>query len=46
MTETIDKLYLELSLISKAKTAKEIELENKIKDMQEEINRLSKLLPG
>lgn len=29
-TETLDKLYLELSLISKAKTAREIELEAKL----------------
>lgn len=28
MTETLDKLFLELSLVSKAKTAREIQLED------------------
>lgn len=32
-TETIDKLYLELSQISNAKTGKEIHLENRIREI-------------
>lgn len=35
--ETIDKLYLELSRVSQAKTAREIELEKKLADTEEKL---------
>jgi hypothetical protein len=37
MLETINKLYLELSHVTTAKTAREIELEQKIESLEREI---------
>lgn len=44
MTETIDKLYLELSLISKAKTKRELELEAQIEALNDHQKNLQNLL--
>ncbi len=38
MTETIDKLFLELSLVTSASTSKEIELRNTMRGLLDVIN--------
>jgi hypothetical protein len=43
-TETIDKLYLELSLVSTATTAKEIKLQAEIDELHARVAEQDKLL--
>ena len=45
-TETLDKLFLELSQFTKAKTAREIELENLVEQLCNDLNQTHDELLG